>query len=269
MHWEELLRQRKALSPFILAQVLRELCDFLTHAPGSNLHRRSHLVPGWLQWWVVQLRNAKYSIPYFDEQKTLFSNPHMVEFEKVPQEINKIGRSAGVLFVAGAEGHWGHVEAFDYMEKYVLPIWIFEQDAYLKRKKRKAPFIPLEVRLSMWAWIRKGLFTVSPAHTGRNTDEGHYQYLFNQTRAQYSFSDEQDPNVKEKINRGRPASFTTIPHVDVASTSEMVLRLRDDDEADLPLTLYSSTDLDRPLIGLYETMNLTLVYGMDDALTLA
>lgn len=135
-------------------------------------------------------------------------------------------RPTGVLFVAGAEGHTGHVLALGEMYESCFPIWVFEQNGYFINKHRPGPFLPLEVRLSMWCCDnRMGLTTVAPECPQGGDLNEHYQKLFDRTGAKWCFADILDPNAREKVRRGEFRGFNLLQHHSTAGTSDRVKRI--------------------------------------------
>lgn len=130
----------------------------------------------------------------------------MVKFEKLSGLLKAKypNKDTGMLFVAGAEGHKGHVWAARYMANIVpVTIWGFEQPEYMRRKARKAPFLSLPLRLSMWFY--KPLLnhlTVLPLNESSTSDNDHYNELFMRSGARYFFVHEKDPYLTEKLGRG-------------------------------------------------------------------
>jgi len=132
---EALLAEGKVFSPYRLSMILLEAKRLLQTAPGPNLTRRYSLAEGWYNSW---LRTITSSIEERTKRTSLFveSNKLMSE-DKVSAYLLKNGvleDESGVLFVAGAEGHAGHLHAARWMAEYLgnwpCPIWVFEQDSY-------------------------------------------------------------------------------------------------------------------------------------------
>ena len=128
---------------------------------------------------------------------------------------------------AGGEGHPGHRHAVDWMAKYVrVKILLLDKDEYLEGKKRGGPFLPLEVRLSMWSHhYGVDILSVMSSKQSTSSQAEHYGEIFALIGADYCFVTEEDPNADEKRSRGRRASFTLIPRLDVPSTTDMVTKL--------------------------------------------
>ena len=139
----------------------------------------------------------------------------------------KESHTSGVLFAGGLEGHVGHRFAVDWLQLHVASsVILFEQDQYLEGKARGAAFLPLEAWASMWSYYSPHLIiSVLPPKSSDISDKDHYQRLFNLTGADYCFADESDPNRDEKRARGKPASFTLIPHYPTLRTTFRVQKL--------------------------------------------
>jgi hypothetical protein len=217
--WQEMIRTGEVIEPETLIKILLLAKNFLITAPGPNRAARSELVPPWYdQWWrlILDSQPEKKKLRPFTQVK-----PYLTE--------NSLVDHSGVLFVAGAEGHEGHLHAASYMKENVLcTILAFEQDSYftIVGKERGAPFLPLEVRLSMWHYSPSvDLLTVLPERMLGVPEDEHYQALFEQLGARYCFAEAIDPNCEEKIARGEKVSFLVIPHLPVAPTTDRVEHL--------------------------------------------
>ncbi len=126
-------------------------------------------------------------------------------------------KTTGVLNAAGMEGHWGHQKAIDYMATTVdVPILLLEGPEYfIRHPERRKPFLPLLVRISMWAlYPETGIISVSPPKAHGINEDDHYQNVFQTTEAMFSFAEAGDPHEFEKRARGEWAAFTQIPHFD-------------------------------------------------------
>lgn len=221
-NWRTMIARQEVLAPAVLATVLKQAKDFLVTQPGPNLARRRQLAPPWLDYWLDKIENwfdLENSRPGFVCSYKLMTFNEVADFLK----RNQLVESSGILFVAGAEGHEGHVRAAKYMAWHCqAPIWVFEQNSYLMKKERKLPFLPLEVRLSMWQRSPLSVLTVAPEKLPAVSESEHYLGLFKQLGARYCFADDRDPNREEKIKRGELADFLIISHLPVASTTERV-----------------------------------------------
>lgn len=230
--WQEMIEENVVIGPVVLRNVLKEANDFLTSEPGPNLAKRKKIVPPWFDYWRSKLLLARVDKP----DNFVRSNRKMVSFDEVPAIHENwpevIGRETGILFVAGAEGHAGHVHAAEHMRTNAgFVTWAFEQEDYMLEKPRNGSFLPLEVRLSMWFYEHNiDLLTVLPGReSGRSISE-HYKLLFEKSGVGVMFADEYDPFLHQKIGRIniRPIpKYATIPHLDVPSTSDGVERLMD------------------------------------------
>lgn len=139
--WQELLSEGKAISPSFLVRILEDAKKFLITEAGPNLGRRQFLVPKWLDYWIDWLsaiRSEEYGATEFVRSERL------VPFESVKRLLEETGqiRNSGVLFLAGGEGHPGHVFAANYMRRkwvdynQLFSVWAFEQEPYLAKKPR-------------------------------------------------------------------------------------------------------------------------------------
>jgi hypothetical protein len=135
--WEELVDEKKIIAPSLLKLVLEEAKDFLINEPGPNKWRREILAPLWFNHWIDELERYAPRLDG-DRSEDWWESDKLARIEDLNKRLaeKQIEDQAGVLFVAGAEGHFGHVAAAGYMrEQMVYPIWAFEQDGYLERYK--------------------------------------------------------------------------------------------------------------------------------------
>jgi hypothetical protein len=218
--WEEMVKEGKIISVGLLIKILTEAEKFLVTAPGPNLEKRKVLVPEWLGYWTNFLK-PKAGI------MKLVASERLAAFDQVHEILTRRNlTNTGVLFVAGAEGHAGHVYALEEMSRSCFPVWVFEQDSYFKHKARPGPFLPLEVRLSMWCYDpRMGLVTVAPECLQEGDLNDHYKKLFDQTGADRCYADSLDPNALKKVRRGELGVNNLLRHVTTASSTDRVRRL--------------------------------------------
>ena len=221
--WRDILESGEPIDRPTLEAFLSQANDFLTQEPGPNLERRRELSREWLGQWILTLKYSR------KDQRPALLLP--LEYVRRYAEAEV---PAGVLFAGGLEGHRGHCQAVDWMFSFVRPIILFEQDTYLTSKKRKAPFLPLGVRLSMWSYYNPSLIiSVIPEKDPKDPENQHYRAIFNSTQADYCFATEGDPNQEEKRARGKPARFTLIPFIETETTTLRVQKLLPDDESDI------------------------------------
>lgn len=222
--WNELIAQHKVFAPWVIRQVLQEAKEFLMTEEGPHLDRRKRLSSEWLDPWIDKIlpRQTVRGNKIVSSNKIMPIKEirrYLIESDNYP--------NSGVLNVAGAEGHQGHLFAARYMaDKGFFPIWIFEQNNYFDNKKREAPFLPLELRLSMWAcYFKQGIMTVAPYRKEGVSFQDHYQEVFNLTGARYSLATIKDPNLGQKTSRGDYHPDLIIPYIDTARTTDRVRRL--------------------------------------------
>lgn len=226
--WQEMMEKNVVISPEKALEALKEAYELLTTAPGPNLERRKVLAVGWFNYWQDLL--VRFSrCPCGD---LVDSGAKLVGFKNLSGFLKDKygGINTGMLFVAGAEGHEGHVHAAKYMSEMVpVTIWGFEQPEYMKTKERRANFLPLELRLSMWACMPNiSHLTVLPLNTSGISDSEHYNDLFKMSGVMYFFAHEKDPNLSEKLLRGKqdlPKEVRTIPDLPTVRTTDRVKRL--------------------------------------------
>jgi hypothetical protein len=224
--WVEMLDRGVVLAPHKVLLALEQAEKFLVTTPGPNLQRRKVLAPEWFGYWKRKLENQDVE----SEDGLVSSADKLVKFDEIARFLfSKYGdERTGMSFVAGAEGHKGHVYAAKYMARVVpVTIWGFEQDEYMQRKDRKAPFLSLPLRLSMW--VHEGTLThltVLPRNTRDLPDNDHYNELFVHSGVKYFFVHEKDPYLTEKLARGEQDLDRTISHdfTDL-STTEVVQEL--------------------------------------------
>ena len=210
--WQEILDKGIVFAPDNVLTTLKEAEELLITHPGPNLERRKVLAPEWFGYW----KNLLTASPYESDKGLVTSKDKLVKFEKLSGllETKYRDENTGMIFVAGAEGHKGHVHAAKYMAG-VVPVTIggFEQDEYMQRKARKAPFLSLQLRLSMWFYEPTIThLTVLPRNVQDIPDNDHYNELFLNSGAKYFFVHEKDPYLTEKLARGKQDLERTIHH---------------------------------------------------------
>jgi len=224
--WQEMLDNRIVFASKNVITALSEAEQLLITHPGPNLERRKILAPEWFGYWKKLLT----AFPYESDTGLISSGDKLVKFEDLSAllGIKYRDENTGMVFVAGAEGHKGHVHAAKYMAKVVpVTVWGFEQDEYMQRKARKAPFLPLPLRLSMW-FYESALthLTVLPINLSGLPDNDHYNELFLRAGVKYFFVHEKDPYLEQKLERGNQDLDRTIRHpFPELSTSEAVEKL--------------------------------------------
>src|SRR3989344_2433690 len=224
--WQEMLDKKVVFAPQNVLAALKEAEQLLVTHPGPNFARRKVLAPEWFGYWKDLLK-----APQLESGTGLVSSgDKLVKFEDLSSllETKYRDENTGMLFVAGAEGHKGHVHAAKYMARVVpVTIWGFEQDEYMQRKQRKGPFLSLPLRLSMW--VHEGPLThltVLPRNTRDLPDNDHYNGLFLGSGAKYFFVHEKDPYLTEKLARGEQDLDCRITHpYPLLSTTEAVQEL--------------------------------------------
>ena len=210
------LKLNLILAPWALQSVLTQARDYAVSAPGPNLNRRELLIPSWLDFWIRLAENFTYA----SETQLLVVGRRAVQFEQIGEVLDilhKKGQTSGVLNAAGMEGYWGHQKAIDYMAAKVdAPILLLEgQEYFIRHPERRKHFLPLLVRISMWAlYSGIGLISVSPPKAQGASESEHYQNVFQRTEAMFNFAEAGDPHEFEKRARGKWAAFTQIPHFD-------------------------------------------------------
>jgi len=216
--WQEILESGEPIDRKTLSEFLIRANHFLTTEPGPHLTQRREYSTDWLKWWVAYIKVAGT-----DKRPALLLPVNRIRSYVDPDT------PSGVLFAGGLEGHPGHLWAVKWMLFFVKPVLLFEQDEYLAGKDRQAPFLPLEVRLSMWSHYSPDLtISVVPQRNPAVTESGHYKSLFDATGADYCFVTDGDPFAEQKMARGKPASFTLIPNLLTPRTTERVQKLFED-----------------------------------------
>lgn len=198
--WEEMIDRKVVFGPTLLRKVLSEANDYLTTAEGPNLERRKVIVPPWFDYW----RDLLVFTPEWTEEGLIDSGNKLQYFENIKEILSlQPNKTSGGLFVAAAEGHAGHIHAAEYMSGEVdVVVWGFEQESYMLGKPRGGSFLPLEVRLSMWFYMKNiDILTVIPEiDEGTGVNE-HYDSLFEQLGIDVMFYDENDPYAELKSRR--------------------------------------------------------------------
>lgn len=226
--WQEMIENKVVIAPQNVLVALKEAEQFLVTQPGPNLVIRKILAPEWFGYWNTLLEGK------VEDEKTelISSEDKLVSFDRLSNflGIKYRNEATGMLFVAGAEGHGGHVHAAKYMSG-VIPktIWGFEQSEYMKKKARGAHFLPLELRLSMWFYEPSLThLTVLPKDNSGKYDNEHYTELFFRSGTDYFFVHEKDPYLEEKLARGKQDIDTVIhQNFPIISTSKAVRKIID------------------------------------------
>ncbi|KKR30838.1 hypothetical protein A2715_01920 [Candidatus Woesebacteria bacterium RIFCSPHIGHO2_01_FULL_39_32] len=224
--WQEMLDKRVVFAPQNILAALKEAEQLLVSHPGPNLERRKVLAPEWFGYW----KDLLIAFPYESDTGLMFSGDKLVKFEDLSRllESRYKDENTGMIFVAGAEGHKGHIHAAKYMASVVpVTVWGFEQDEYMQRKARKAPFLPLQLRLSMWFYEPTVThLAVLPSNLSGLPDNDHYNELFIMAGVKYFFVHEKDPYLSQKLVRGGQDLDRTIRHpFHILSTTEAVQEL--------------------------------------------
>jgi len=224
--WEEMVESQLVISPLNVYMALKEAENLLTTHPGPNLERRQRLAPRWFGYWKQLLEKRLTS----NDVELIGSDDKLIGFEYLASFLQRkyANKDTGITFNAGAEGHEGHLHAAKYMANNVpIAIWALEQAEYMKQKERKAHFLPLELRLSMWFYEPSvSHLAVLPKDPLGKYDNDHYNGLFIRSGAKYFFVHEKDPHLKEKLKRGgQDLSLTILQDSELLSTTEMVEKL--------------------------------------------
>lgn len=216
-NWQEILESGEPIDRKTLSEFLIRANQFLTTEPGPHLAQRREYSTDWLKWWTEYLKVASVAV---GRRPAL-----LLPLNRIRSYVDP-DTPSGVLFAGGMEGHPGHRWAVNRMLSFVKPVLLFEQDQYLAAKDRQAPFLPLEVRISMWSHYKPELIiSIIPQRNPDISETDHYQAVFDATGADYSFVTEGDPNQEEKRARGKKANFTLIPNLFTPPTTERVQKL--------------------------------------------
>jgi hypothetical protein len=222
--WPELINQQKVFAPWVVKEVLQEAKEFLITREGKHQARRKELSPEWFDPWIYEILPTQA-----ERGNRLISSINIMPIERVSRYLRDSGyySFSGVLNVGGAEGHPGHLFCARHMiYKGFYPVWIFEPDEYFDIKVRGAPFLTLDLRLSMWAnYFDYGIVTVAPNREQGVSIQTHYQELFNLSGARYSLATRFDPNAEQKISRGDFHPDLIIPYINTPRTTKRVRRL--------------------------------------------
>jgi len=224
--WQDMLNKRVVYAPQNVLAALKDAEQLLVTHTGPNLARRKILAPEWFGYWKDMLTTFSYE----SDTGLMSSGDKLVNFDDLSRllEARYKDENTGMLFVAGAEGHKGHIHAAKYMAGVVpVTVWGFEQDDYMQRKARKAPFLSLQLRLSMWFYKSTIThLTVLPRNSQGIPDNDHYNELFIRSGVKYFFVHEKDPYLTQKLARGMQDLYRTIRHdFPDLSTTESVQEL--------------------------------------------
>ena len=230
--WEVMVEMGVVYPPSKLQEMLFEAHDYLVAVPGPHQQRRRELGFYWFENWthILSEKRAKAAVD---------SGVVLCRFGQVAAHVDSFHsstESSGVLMMAGGEGHLGHLRAAEWVHHNVgYSVLLLEQDRYFERKPRGWPFLPLDMRLSMWYY--SGLWScvsviplLDPTVVDPAEVNAHYDRVFKETHVLFSFATEGDPFEKIKRSRGVQAGFTAIPRYDWPDTTTHVQRLMEDVE---------------------------------------
>lgn len=221
----DLMGRHQIISPSVLKAELDDAFIHLVTTPGPHREDRRLHAPSWIPWWTGYLT----TLP--DAGGPLEDSAKVVPFEEIAPRLDP-AQSSGLLFAAGAEGHEGHRFAAWWMRRHVdQTVLMLEEEEYLEDKARGGSYLPLEVRLSLWAHHPHiDLVSVIPLRDKVKFPDvnQYYQDIFNRTGAQYCFATEDDPWEEAKRNRGKQAGFTRIPAIRTPSTTDRVMKFMED-----------------------------------------
>lgn len=218
----DILEKGEVIDARALREFLIEARRFLITEPGPNLARRQEYEPEWISWWINYLGLFER-----EGQNDFVPSEKFTRLEKIADVLRSNNLTSGVLFMGGGEGHEGHRHAVDWMgEKVSKKILLFDQEINWTSKERGVSFLPLSVRISMWNYhLGVDFISIMPLRDTDTDLSEHYGEVFRIVRADYCFATEGDPFADEKRRRGRQASFTLIPKLDVLSTTMRVKKL--------------------------------------------
>lgn len=247
--WQEMLEQKKILSVDELIHHLELARGYLRNTPGPHQESRKDLEPDWLGWWhTFFIKNRNYLKKNRARKKLKTLSEVAVENQKMNSKQN----ITASYFANGLEGHAGHRWAIQYIVTALQKgyVGLFLDEKITPGKARDQHYLPLEMRLSMWAYffvvaeqllgdseVRElDYLTVIPENRSLSPGE-YYDKIFFESRAKNHFVMEGDPHFFEKVARNRhdgdgsgvPDVFV-FPPVDIASTTGRVQWLRDQNE---------------------------------------
>lgn len=237
VNWEEMTKMGVAMAPGYLGLLLSEAERFYVTEVGEYLNLRQTWDLVWLKNWVDYYQQ-------FDDGEKWQKAERFVGWQKLPERVKswqEQGYTVGILTLSNGGGTEGHKHALRWMKNHVdKVVWGFERESFSSRHKGELPFLPLEMRLSMWHWWREAggvqidaLSVLPEAPTDESELNWHYRGLMTDVGVDYCFGTEGDPNFLDKIARGRRQSrFTIIPALDGLSTGEMSRKLFDGVDGD-------------------------------------
>jgi hypothetical protein len=210
--WQEMLREKRILSPVDTLRHLEIAYGYLVNTPGPHIKERLNEADDWLGWWIQFFRKFEDTL---NEQHVARKLLTLDEVSLRNDECNKAGIITANFFANGFEGHPGHRHAADYIISIIENGFtgILLDEAISPGKERGAHFLPLQLRLSMWAYFfvydetytkqLKGLSYLSVIPTMPEVEpvNDYYDRIFAQTRAQYHFVAKEDAHFDEKFRR--------------------------------------------------------------------
>jgi hypothetical protein len=223
---QELVESGKIMGVAMLSQIMTDASWQLITTPGPHVWEREKGAGSWILWWAEYFNKRLAD----NSKRELVESRNVGTLEEIGLKVKSLGHdfSSGLLLAATAEGTDGHRFAVDWMKEYVsLPILLLEDEGYFQRHpQRRKPFLPISVRISMWATY--GILTGLIPDNASGMEEGSFydNLVRNRMEVDYSFASAGDPQARAKVKRGKKSGFfTTIPEFDSWHTSDRTQKL--------------------------------------------
>lgn len=228
---EEMLDKQIVVHPAILHQALSEALVYLRTAPGPNLERRKILAEEWLTPWITIFAREVKPVKGHE----LIRSYGVFTFERIKEYMHESMKSirSGLIFMAGAEGHPGHIWAMQHIRNtHAYPVVLaIDQPEVVEAKSRGGVFLPGWMRYSMWALSPYvDAVTQIPTRPENVNAAQFYNDIARQLDPAYFFATIGDKHFQEKVARSRlQADFLGIPPLPTESTTFRVESLAPDD----------------------------------------
>lgn len=220
--WQEMVAEKKILSPAQVRKYLEEARIELLETPGPHQKQRQELEKGWLDWWISFFDMYRYEL---DPDK---ARQKFLTLREVADQNTKQGRQGKItanFFANGLEGHAGHRHAIKHIVSILRKgfVGLLLDEEISAGKPREAHFLPLELRMCMWAYFMTysridgrlqkrelDYIAIMPNSRikGRLPEKVNrfYDLLFRATRSLFHFVMKGDPHFHRKLGRNLASS---------------------------------------------------------------
>lgn len=208
----EMLETKRVLPVADLLRHLKLAEGYLKNTPGQHREERNDHVDEWLGWWIRFLEEFGDSLDSEIAGRKLLTPDEVAQAND--EKKNEFVVTAN-LFANGREGHPGHRYAISYCTSILRRgfVGLLLDEHMTPGKSRERHYLPLQLRLSMWAYYFSYVEGNPPRATGLDyvsvipkkpegikVDE-YYDQIFRDTHAMFHFVGRQDPHFEQKFRR--------------------------------------------------------------------